>query len=123
MNILLTGGAGYIGSHAAVVLAQAGHGLVLYDNLCNSRREVAQRAAQIAGRSVPLIEGDVRAFEFVSGRAVPCDMVRRRSGDVATSCASADRARELPRWQARRSLQEMCAGTWRWQQNCEKLTT
>lgn len=59
MNILLTGGAGYIGSHAAVVLAQAGHGVVLYDNLSNSRREVAHRVEQIVQRSVPLVEGDV----------------------------------------------------------------
>ena len=60
MNILLTGGTGYIGSHAAVVLAQAGHEVVLYDNLCNSRADVTQRLAQIVGHSVPLVQGDVR---------------------------------------------------------------
>ena len=60
MNILLTGGTGYVGSHAAVVLAQAGHEVVLYDNLCNSRADVAQRVAQIIGRAVPLVRGDVR---------------------------------------------------------------
>ncbi len=60
MNILLTGGTGYIGSHAAVVLAQAGHGVVLYDNLCNSRAEVAQRLAQVTGVPLPLVQGDVR---------------------------------------------------------------
>lgn len=60
MNILLTGGTGYIGSHAAVVLAQAGHEVVLYDNLCNSRADVARRLAQIVGRPMPLVEGDVR---------------------------------------------------------------
>lgn len=65
----------------------------------------------------------VRSFELASGRAVPCNMAGRRPGDVAISYASADKARELLRWQARRSLQEMCASTWRWQQNCEKLTT
>jgi UDP-glucose 4-epimerase len=36
MNILLTGGAGYIGSHTALVLIQAGHEVVLLDNFCNS---------------------------------------------------------------------------------------
>lgn len=41
MNILLTGGLGYIGSHTAVVLAQAGHRVVLLDNLSNSRADVA----------------------------------------------------------------------------------
>jgi len=60
MNILLTGGTGYIGSHAAVALAQAGHVPVLYDNLCNSRAEVAQRVGQIVGRPVALVRGDLR---------------------------------------------------------------
>lgn len=60
MNILLTGGNGYIGSHTAVVLAQAGHEVVLYDNLCNSRPDVADRLARITGRAPLLIEGDVR---------------------------------------------------------------
>jgi len=59
MNILLTGGTGYIGSHTAVALAQAGHEVVLYDNLCNSRADVAQRVGQITGRAVPLVQGDV----------------------------------------------------------------
>jgi UDP-glucose 4-epimerase len=63
MNILLTGGTGYIGSHTAVVLAQAGHRVVLYDNLCNSRAEVAERLARIVGHSVPLVQGDVRDGE------------------------------------------------------------
>lgn len=60
MNILLTGGNGYIGSHTAVVLAQAGHQVVLYDNLCNSRLGVVDRLAEITGRAPLLIEGDVR---------------------------------------------------------------
>lgn len=65
MNILLTGGTGYIGSHAAVVLAQAGHEVVLYDNLCNSRAEVAQRLAQIIGHPLPLVQGDVRDTDLL----------------------------------------------------------
>lgn len=60
MNILLTGGNGYIGSHTAVVLTQAGHNVVLYDNLGNSRADVVQRLARILGRELPLVEGDVR---------------------------------------------------------------
>ncbi len=43
MNILLTGGAGYIGSHTAVVLAHAGHKVVLLDNFSNSSPEVIER--------------------------------------------------------------------------------
>ncbi len=60
MTVLLTGGTGYIGTHTAVVLLAAGYDLVLLDNLCNSRREVLGRLQQITGRSVKLVEADVR---------------------------------------------------------------
>jgi UDP-glucose 4-epimerase len=60
MNILLTGGTGYIGSHTAVALARAGHAVTLLDNLSNSSASAVDRIAQIAGRRVPFIECDVR---------------------------------------------------------------
>ena len=60
MNILLTGGTGYIGSHTATVLAAAGHRVVLYDNLCNSSADVVDRLEEITGQRMPFIEGDVR---------------------------------------------------------------
>lgn len=60
MNILLTGGTGYIGSHTAVVLANAGHSVVLFDNFCNSNRTVSNRINQIANQNIPCIQGDVR---------------------------------------------------------------
>ena len=60
MNILITGGTGYIGSHAAVVLAEAGCNVVLYDNLCNSKVVVVERLVEITGQLFPLIKGDVR---------------------------------------------------------------
>ena len=60
MNILLTGGTGYIASHVAVVLAQAGYPVVLLDNLSNSRAVVADHLARITGEEIPLIQGDVR---------------------------------------------------------------
>lgn len=60
MNILLTGGVGYIGSHAAVVLAQAGHRIILFDNLCNSQKDTVTRLEKIIGKPVSFIEGDVR---------------------------------------------------------------
>ncbi len=60
MNILLTGGAGYIGSHAAVVLTEAGHQVVILDNFCNSQRSVLERLAKILGKAVPSVEGDIR---------------------------------------------------------------
>lgn len=60
MNILLTGGAGYIGSHTAVELAAAGYGVVVLDNFSNSNPVVIQRMAQIAGRAIPVVQADVR---------------------------------------------------------------
>lgn len=60
MNILLTGGTGYLGSHAAVVLTEAGHRVVLYDNFCNSQPDVAQRLEKITGQPMKLVAGDVR---------------------------------------------------------------
>ena len=60
MRILLTGGAGYIGSHTAVALAAAGHEIVCFDNLSNSRAEVMDRLETITGQSLPLIVGDIR---------------------------------------------------------------
>jgi len=60
MNILLTGGAGYIASHAAIVLMQAGHSVVLYDNLCNSSKTVILNLEKILGRTVVFVEGDIQ---------------------------------------------------------------
>lgn len=59
-NILVTGGTGYIGSHAAVALAERGYSPVLLDNLSNSAEGVAERVSRLAGRDVPLVVGDVR---------------------------------------------------------------
>ena len=60
MRILVTGGAGYIGSHTCVELLQAGHDVVVFDNLCNSHRAVIARMVRIANRAPELVEGDVR---------------------------------------------------------------
>ena len=65
MNILLTGGAGYIGSHAAVVLSEAGHQVVILDNFSNSHRVVLERLAEILGKAVPCVEGDIRDTALV----------------------------------------------------------
>lgn len=60
MNILLTGGAGYIGSHAAVALASAGHQVVVFDNFCNSRPAVVDSIRALTGQAIPLVEADLR---------------------------------------------------------------
>lgn len=58
--ILVTGGAGFIGSHTCVALAAAQLPFLILDNLCNSRRSVLQRLEHITGAPVPFVEGDVR---------------------------------------------------------------
>lgn len=60
MNILLTGGAGYIGSHTLVQLDKAGHSVVVVDNFMNSQPEAIRRVEQIIGKKVPFIEADIR---------------------------------------------------------------
>lgn len=59
MNILLTGGAGYIGSHTAAVLSESGHKVVLLDNFCNSKKDVLDRLNTIVGKPFDCIVGDV----------------------------------------------------------------
>ncbi len=59
-RILVTGGAGYIGSHTVLELLAAGHDVLIVDNLCNSRAEVIERIAAIAGRRPAFAELDLR---------------------------------------------------------------
>lgn len=59
-TILLTGGAGYIASHTAVVLQQAGFRVIALDNLVNSSEESLRRVAQITGQAVEFIKADIR---------------------------------------------------------------
>ncbi|MBR3060027.1 MAG: UDP-glucose 4-epimerase GalE [Oscillospiraceae bacterium] len=60
MKILVTGGAGYIGSHTQVELLQAGHEVVCLDNLSNSSPRVQERVEELTGGSVPFYRADVR---------------------------------------------------------------
>ena len=60
MNILVTGGAGYIGSHTCVELLNAGYGVVVVDNLCNSNPKSLERVEALTGKKVKFYEGDVR---------------------------------------------------------------
>lgn len=59
----------------------------------------------------------VKAFEQASGKTVPYEVVARRAGDVSCVYANAKKAKHLLGWQAKRTIQQMCADTWRWQSN------
>ena len=60
MYILITGGAGYIGSHTLVELDKAGYKFIVYDNLSNSTNESLKRVEKIIGKSIIFVEGDIR---------------------------------------------------------------
>ncbi len=60
MNVFITGGAGYIGSHTCVELIQAGHQVSVFDNFCNSQPEALARVERITGQRPQLYQGDIR---------------------------------------------------------------
>jgi UDP-glucose 4-epimerase len=60
MHILVTGGAGYIGSHTCVELLDAGFEVTVFDNFCNSHPEALARVERITGKKLGLVRGDVR---------------------------------------------------------------
>ena len=59
--VLVTGGAGYIGSHTCIALHEAGFDFVVFDNLCNSSQESLRRVEKIIGKKINFIEGDIRS--------------------------------------------------------------
>ena len=65
MRILLTGGAGFIGSHTAVEMTQAGHDVVIFDNFCNSDATVLDRLETILGKRLAFEEGDIRDYDRI----------------------------------------------------------
>ena len=76
MKTLLTGGAGYIGSHTAVAMLEAGHEVAVVDNYYNSSPEAIRRVEQITGRKVNLYEADVadkgRMMEILKAEMPDC---------------------------------------------------
>ena len=65
-KILVTGGAGYIGSHTCIELLEAGFQIVVLDNLCNSSVESIRRVSEITGKdNIPFYQGDIRDALFL----------------------------------------------------------
>lgn len=81
-NILITGGAGYIGSHTAVELLNSGYEVIVYDNLCNSSKESLKRVEELTGKTVKFYEGDVRDAKALE------DMFKKESIDAVIHCAA-----------------------------------
>ena len=59
MSILVSGGAGYIGSHTCVELIEAGYDIVVADNLCNSSEESIRRVEKIVGKKIPFVKTEL----------------------------------------------------------------
>jgi len=60
MHILVTGGAGYIGSHTCILLIEAGYNVIVLDNFSNASKESIKRVEKIVGKDITLVEGDIR---------------------------------------------------------------
>ena len=80
MKIFVTGGAGYIGSHTCVELLEAGYAVVVYDNFSNSTREAVRRVEIITGKTVQLIEGDIRDEVTLRNAMAGCEGVIHFAG-------------------------------------------
>ena len=63
MAVLITGGAGYIGSHTCIELLNAGYDIVVVDNYCNSSEEPLRRVMKITGKKFPFYKADIRDKE------------------------------------------------------------
>ena len=66
MNVLVTGGAGYIGSHTCLELLNAGHTVTVFDNLSNSSEESLRRVADLTQKEIIFVKGDVLDIDAVS---------------------------------------------------------
>ena len=67
MKILVTGGAGYIGSHTTILLIKAGYDVVVFDNFSNSSIESIRRVEKIVNQPIPVVEGDIRNRDDLRG--------------------------------------------------------
>lgn len=81
-KVLITGGAGYIGSHTALELLNAGYETVVYDNLSNSSRESVRRVEELTGKQVIFYEGDVLDKEN------PTSVFEKEGIDAVIHCAA-----------------------------------
>lgn len=82
MRVLVAGGAGYIGSHVCVALADRGHEAVVVDNLGNASAVAVERVSALTGRTVELVVADVRDREAMAA------LLRARAIEAVVHCAA-----------------------------------
>lgn len=80
MRVLVTGGAGYIGSHTCVELLNEGFEVLVFDNFSNSSSESLKRVEKITGKKVPFIQGDIRDEKALTLALHGCDAVIHFAG-------------------------------------------
>jgi UDP-glucose 4-epimerase len=101
-RILITGGAGYVGSHCTKLLAAAGHECLVFDSLRSSGQGASVREV-------------IEAARATTGRPIKAHVAPRRPGDPPMLVADATSARKLLGWSAERSdLATILADAWRW---------
>ena len=82
MQVLVTGGAGYIGSHTLVCLLDQGYEVVVYDNLINASAEALSRVEKLTGKTIDFVQGDVRDTDSLD------DLFATRSIDMVIHFAA-----------------------------------
>lgn len=82
MAVLITGGAGYIGSHTALELLLDGYEVVVYDNLCNASRESIRRVEGLTGKTIRFYEGDVMDAKKLT------EMFQKENIEAVIHCAA-----------------------------------
>lgn len=130
MAVLVTGGAGYIGTHTCVELLNSGYDIVVVDNFDNSKPESLRRVREITGKDFKQIQADlldrdrleavfrenqIEAVIHFAGLKAVGESVRLPL-KVAVCYANPAKARERLGWAAERDLAQMCEDAWRWQQ-------
>ena len=92
MTVMVTGGAGYIGSHTCVELIRAGYSIVAFDNFCNSQEEALRRVSTITGVRPVVVRGDVRDQDLLQStlEKYQCSAVIHFAGLKAVADSVAD---------------------------------
>jgi UDP-glucose 4-epimerase len=112
VNVLVVGGAGYIGAHMCKLLSERGHGVVVCDNFSTGHRQAVATttaAATACARSSP------RSKRSCAGRSLKIPTGRRRPGEPAALVASSEQAQKVLGWRPQQAdLHGIIESAWRW---------